>query len=60
MASVQIQVWASLSGSKVVEGPTSPRPGPTLFTEQTMAENDDTRSSPVASMAKVSTRMVPK
>ena len=48
------------SAAKLVEGPTAPRPGPTLFTEPTMDENDDTRSSPVASIANVSTRMVPK
>ena len=60
MASVQIQVCASVSAEKLVDGPTAPRPGPTLFTEPTAAENDDTRSRPVASSANVSTRIVPK
>jgi hypothetical protein len=31
-----------------------------LFTDPTAAENEDTRSRPVASSRKVSTRIVPK
>src|SRR5690606_12743677 len=60
IAAVQIQVCASVRAANVVAGPTTPRPGPMLLTEAMIAPNDDTKSRPVISIAKVSTAITTK
>jgi len=58
IANVQTQVWKSPSTAKVVEGPTSPSPGPVLLMLATMAVKAVMTSRPEKTRVKVRLTML--